>query len=117
MQSSVFLIYIISLSYLYTQLYLKYHLHFLYVICLFHSIYPELTHNKHFIRHHTSQNKAHIIPKNYSILPRQTIFHTQRPISRVCQVNVTNFFHFSHVKIAETRITSWGVWYISAKLE
>lgn len=60
---------------------MKYNLHFSYLICLFHSIYPELTYNKHFIRHHTSQNKAHIIPKNYSILPRQTIFNTQRPPS------------------------------------
>lgn len=37
---------------LYTQLYLKYHLHFSYLICLFHLIYFGLTHNKHFIRHH-----------------------------------------------------------------
>ena len=32
--------------------------------------------------------------KIYSLLYRQTIFDTQRPIPRVCQVNVTNFFHF-----------------------
>ena len=32
-----------------------------------------LLHNKHFIRHHISQNKVLIIPKSLSFLPRQTI--------------------------------------------
>jgi len=50
------------------------------------------------------------------LLHWQTIPHTQRPIPRVCQVNVTNFFYFSHVKTAETRITSWGVRFANAKL-
>ena len=39
-----------------------------------------LLHNKHFIRHHISQNKVLIIPKSPSFLPWQTILHTQRPI-------------------------------------
>ena len=45
---------------------------FLYLICLFHSIYPELTHNKHFIRHNMPQNKVPIIPNSPTFLPRQT---------------------------------------------
>ena len=44
------------------------------------SIYPELAHNKHFIRHNIPQNKVLIIPKSPSFLPRQTIFDTKRPI-------------------------------------
>ena len=76
----------------------------------------QTTYNKHFIRHHTAQNKVLIPLKIYSHLHRQTIFNTNRPVTRVCQVNVTNFFHFSHAKIAETRITSWGVWFANAKL-
>ena len=43
-------------------------------------------------------------------LPRQAILDTQRPIPRLCQVNVTNFFNFFWAKIAETRITSLGLW-------
>lgn len=65
---------------LYSQLYLKYNLHFSYLICSFHSIYPKLTHNKHFIRHNVPHNKVLIISKSPFYLPRQTIFDTNRPI-------------------------------------
>ena len=39
----------------------------------------KVMHNKHFIRHHTSQDKVPIIPKISPILPRQTVSQAQRP--------------------------------------
>lgn len=43
-----------------------------------------LLHNKHFIRHHISQNKVLIIPKSLSFLPRQTGFNASRPVTNSC---------------------------------
>ncbi len=49
-QASVFLIHFISFPYCIYN-YIRNTIRFLYLIHLIHLIYPELTHNKHFIRH------------------------------------------------------------------
>ena len=67
---------------MHTQLYLKYNLHFLYLICLFYSIYPELTHNKQFIRHNIPQNTVLIIPKS-PLISTQTNYPQHKAPHRI----------------------------------
>ena len=62
------------------------------------------------------EEQSTYFPKNLLSFTQANYFqHKAPPPPRVCQVNVTNFFHFSYAKIAETRITSWGVWFANAK--
>lgn len=85
-----------------------------------------IKHNKFFIRHNVSQNKALIISKFPSSLPRQAISHTKRPIPHLririlckprqlprptpqisfhllpiwcCQVRTNNFLYFFNISL------------------